>query len=81
MTSQAAEHVKATIARNIDLAITSKPGLTNRAVGAAIGATEHMVWRWRRGRVEPTTHYLVALAAVLDKEVAWFYSDHEEVEA
>lgn len=63
MTSQTTG-LREVIAANIDAAITAKE-MTNREVGDAIGATEHQVWRWRRGKVKPSTRYMAALADTL----------------
>jgi transcriptional regulator with XRE-family HTH domain len=50
--------------------------MTNRAVGEAIGSTEHQVWRWRAGRVTPSTDNLAALANVLfDGDITELYAD------
>lgn len=58
------QDLRSVIASNVDRAISEK-GMTNRSVGEAIGTTEHQVWRWRRGRVQPSNENLAALAAVL----------------
>lgn len=80
MPSQETSHVKALIAANLDAAIAARPGLTNRALGESIGKTEHQVWRWRNGRNTPETPTLIALADVLGVELAWFYTEHPELE-
>lgn len=73
MTSPAISPGAALVGANLDREIAAR-GLTNRAVGDMIGATEHQVWRWRRARVEPSTRYAMALAAVLfDGDVAALY--------
>lgn len=56
--------LKQTIGANIDRAIRDS-GLTNRQVGDRIGVAEGQVWRWRRGRVEPTGVHRIAVADVL----------------
>lgn len=78
--SQATSQLRATVAANLDFAITSK-GMTNRAVAEAIGSTEHQVWRWRRGRVKPSDITLAGLADALDRDLAWFYIEREDVAA
>ena len=68
--------MKATIGANIDLKITQL-GKTNREIGEAMGATEHQVWRWRRGKVKPSDRYMAALAEILfDGDIAAMYVDH-----
>jgi transcriptional regulator with XRE-family HTH domain len=74
MPSQPSSPLRAAVAANIDRAIVAA-GLTNRAVGESIGATEHQVWRWRRGRTRPSQRYAVALADVLfDGNVGALYA-------
>jgi transcriptional regulator with XRE-family HTH domain len=64
------------LAENLDRAITLS-GRTNRSVADEIGATEHQVWRWRRGKVSPLTHNLIALANALGVTVESLYDDTE----
>jgi transcriptional regulator with XRE-family HTH domain len=52
--------------------------LSNRALGEKIGVTEHQVWRWRKGRTQPSDRYLMALAEALDVSVASFYEEPTE---
>lgn len=79
MPSQATSQVKATIASNLDRAISEKD-LTNRAVGEAIGATEHQVWRWRRGIHTPSLDSLTALARELfEGDITRFYDEPERI--
>lgn len=65
------------MAANLDRAIT-RSGRTNRSVAEEIGATEHQVWRWRRGKVSPLAHNLIALAAALGVTVESLYEPEEE---
>lgn len=77
MTRQGARPEKAIIAANLDKAITAA-GQTNRQIGEAIGATEHQVWRWRRGVVKPSAKYLAALVHLLFADnLAAIYVDHD----
>lgn len=77
MTRQATRPEKAIIASNIDAAIIAV-GKTNREIGESIGATEHQVWRWRRGVVKPSTKYLAALVHLLfADDFAAIYTDHQ----
>jgi len=69
--------IRSRIAVNLDRGIAAR-GMTNRAVGDAIGATEHQVWRWRRGKHLPSTITLQRLADVLfDGNAREFYADDE----
>lgn len=78
MPSQATSHLKPIIAANLDRGIASKQ-MTNRAVGDAVGATEHQVWRWRKGRHTPSLETLVSLANLLfDGDLNEFYADAEQ---
>lgn len=78
MSSQTPEHLKATIAANIDAAIAAD-GRTNRAVGEAMGAAETQVWKWRRGKTGISQGNLLKLAEVLEQDAGWFYTDHSPV--
>lgn len=78
MTRQATRPVKDTIARNLDAAIVAS-GRTNRDVGESVGVTEHAVWRWRRGKVVPSTPYLKALARELfGGDLSALYAEHDD---
>jgi transcriptional regulator with XRE-family HTH domain len=69
------------VAANIDRGIRAR-AMTNRAVGEAIGSTEHQVWRWRAGRHMPDPQNLAALANVLfDGNIAELYADDEPAAA
>ncbi len=78
--SQPTSQLRALIAANLDQAIAAKE-LTNRQVADAIGSTEHQVWRWRRGHVKPLDETLAALGSVLERDLAWFYVDHQAAAA
>lgn len=52
-------------------------GLTQREVALKLGTGDVMaVSRWERGEHKPNDANLIALAGVLGKPVAWFYTDH-----
>lgn len=52
--------------------------LTQREVALRLGTGDVMaVSRWERGEHKPNDANLVALADVLGRSVAWFYTDHE----
>ena len=75
--SQGGSHLKHTVAANIDRGIRER-GITNRAVGEAMGSTEHQVWRWRTGRHMPDLDNLAALANVLfGGDITELYADDE----
>lgn len=76
MPSQATEQLRATIAANIDAAVRDS-GETNRAIGEAMGASETQVWKWRKGKHGISQDNLVRLAAVLGREVIWFYAERK----
>ena len=81
MPSPANSPITVLIGRNLDRAIRDA-GLTNRAVGEMIGATEHQVWRWRKGHKQPSDHYLMALAAKLfDGDLQALYADSPDRKA
>lgn len=64
------------VAANLDVAIHAS-GRTNRNVGEAIGSTEHQVWRWRKGKVSPSTENLIALAETLGVTIEWLSTGHD----
>jgi transcriptional regulator with XRE-family HTH domain len=72
MPSQTTEHLRATIAANIDAAIVES-GMTNREVGEAMGASETQVWKWRKGKTGIGQTNLVKLAEALGVEWSSFY--------
>lgn len=61
MPSQAPSQERARIAANLDRLIALS-GQSNRQIADRIGATEHQVWRWRRGKFKPSQKYMVAIA-------------------
>jgi transcriptional regulator with XRE-family HTH domain len=65
------------VASNLDRAII-RSGRTNRSVADEIGATEHQVWRWRRGKVSPLSHNLIALASALGVTVESLYASEAD---
>lgn len=65
------------MARNLDDEIARRK-LTNRVVAERIGATEHQVWRWRKGRHMPNLEALSALASLLfEGDISRLYVDRE----
>jgi transcriptional regulator with XRE-family HTH domain len=56
-------------------------GLTQHALAVALGRGDGMtISRWERGENRPSDEYLVALADVLDRDVAWFFGEHNHEE-
>jgi len=52
--------------------------MTQRELAIAIGRGDAMsVSRWERGEHRPDVENMEALARVLKRDVAWFYSGHE----
>lgn len=69
--------LSATLARNLQTA-RKAAGLTQHELAVALGRGNAMaVSRWERGEHRPSDENLVALTAVLRRDVAWFYTDHE----
>jgi transcriptional regulator with XRE-family HTH domain len=57
-------------------------GLTQHELAVALGRGDAMtVSRWERGEHRPSDEYLIALSRVLDRDVAWFYTEPEDVAA
>ncbi len=75
MTSQATSHIAATVGANIRLARQAK-GIKQRDLAALLDTEGFMVSRWERGAHRPTDERMQALADALDRDVAWFYTDH-----
>lgn len=81
MSSQATRQIRSIVGDNIKAARDAK-GLKQRELGALVNGMEAIaVSRWERGVVLPTTVNLVRLAEVLERDVSWFYTDHESVAA
>lgn len=52
-------------------------GLTQHELAVALGRGDAMtISRWERAEHKPSDESLVALAAALNRPVAWFYVDH-----
>lgn len=80
MPSQERRHIKLIVAANIKAAREAQ-GLVQREVAARLEMDSVAVSRWERGKVMPTLTNLSRLADVLDRDVAWFYVDHDQVAA
>ena len=61
-------------ARRVELGL-SRTALARRM---PCKVNENAIYRWERGVHRPTDRYFVALAEALDREISWFYTDHDE---
>lgn len=68
--------IKSRVSDNIRLAIEQEK-LTVAEVARRIGGHERAVRRWRNGEGAPDIDSLASLAVALDREIGWFYEDHE----
>ena len=81
MSSGQPHHVKATIAANIRAARDAK-GLTQRELARLAGDVDPLqVSRWERGLHRPSDTNVYELAKALDRDFAWFYTDHTKAAA
>lgn len=80
MTSQAPRQLKAIVGENI-AAARKAMGLTQRELAAVVETEGFAVSRWERGTVKPSDKNLAALAAALQRDLAWFYVDHQAAAA
>lgn len=69
--------IKRRVAGNIALAI-ERQGMTIAEIARRIGGHERQVRRWRDGEGAPDIENLAKLAAVLNRDITWFYEDHDE---
>lgn len=63
-------------AANLRTALACVSPLTQEQLARQLGVTLGAVSAWVRGRSEPTGAKLVLLAAALDRDPAWFFTDH-----
>ena len=69
----------ARVGRNVRAARLAA-GLTQSQLAMRVGATSLMtVSRWETGTNKPGDEFLLRLSAVLSRDPAWFYTDHEAV--
>lgn len=80
MTSQAPNHLVARIGRNIAEARAEK-GWSQRELGIQLGMDSRGVSRWETGKHAPSRDNLGALARIFDRDLGWFYADHDQVAA
>lgn len=70
-----------TLARNIKLARRSA-GMTQSKLAEALDLSDLMVVsKWERGVYRPSEQNLCALSRLFDRDLAWFYTDHDAVPA
>jgi transcriptional regulator with XRE-family HTH domain len=82
MSSGQADHLKATIGRNIRLARDAKHPMTQSDLARLVnGGDGIMVSRWERGTTRPSDANLFRLAEVLGRDFAWFFTDHQNDKA
>lgn len=74
---QAPRQIKQIIASNI-ASERERLGLSRRAFGDLIDADQMLVYKWERGLHRPGDENLAALARELERDVSWFYTDHEQ---
>lgn len=77
MTSQAANQIVMTVARNIVRA-RLEAGLTQREVGVALEMDGRGISRWENGKVMPSRAKLAELAKFFKRDPGWFYTDHDD---
>jgi transcriptional regulator with XRE-family HTH domain len=56
-------------------------GMNQLKLAQELGVDSQYVSRWERGKVMPTLGNLHRLAEALDRDVAWFYTDHDKAAA
>lgn len=80
MASQATTEPKPTLARNIAAARKAQ-GLTQRELAAKVNGVDSLaVSRWERGKAVPTPANFEALSEALSQPLAWFYTEHADVD-
>jgi transcriptional regulator with XRE-family HTH domain len=77
MSSGQTDHAAATVATNIRSARQAK-GLKQRELARLLNedSDSMLVSRWERGVNKPSFENLVRLSDVLDRDLAWFHTDH-----
>lgn len=71
--------VEVLLARNLRAA-RDLAGLSQRELGTAADLDPQQISKWERGALKPSTPSLLALAEALNRDLAWFYTDHEPKE-
>jgi transcriptional regulator with XRE-family HTH domain len=65
------------IGRNIAAAM-DEAEITSAELARRLATHERGVRRWRNGEVAPTLDNLARLAREFGKDIAWFYTEHDE---
>lgn len=52
-------------------------GITNEALARQAGVGVRLLQKWRAGTVEPRYEGVAKIAAVLERDVQWFYTEPE----
>lgn len=73
---QAQRQIKQIVGENIR-ALRAEKRLTRRAFGDVAGIDAMSIYKWERGLHRPSDKSLAVLAASFDREMAWFYTDHD----
>lgn len=80
MPSQATSEIVTTVARNIRMSRAAS-GLTQRQVAEEIGVDSMLLSKWERAKHRPLDRNLAELARIFGRDIAWFYTDHDQVAA
>ncbi len=75
--TDATSGLAALVGRNLRIARKSR-GLTQHQLAVALGCEDMAISRWERGQNRPSDINLVAIAEVFSREVAWFFTKHDE---
>jgi transcriptional regulator with XRE-family HTH domain len=58
----------------------AEANLTNQQVAHALGISESLLGKWRRGASKPSVDNAVALAKIVGRPVEWLTTDHRATE-
>jgi transcriptional regulator with XRE-family HTH domain len=78
--NSATNRIGTILASNIRLARDEKR-LTQSQLGRLVGVDNQLVSNWERGRGRPSDANLVRLSDALERDLAWFYTDHDTAAA
>jgi transcriptional regulator with XRE-family HTH domain len=78
--NSATNRIGTILASNIRLARDEKR-LTQSQLGRLVGVDNQLVSNWERGRGRPSDANLVRLSDALERDLAWFYTDHDKAAA
>lgn len=77
MPSQAPSRFATLVGQNIKAARLSCD-LTQRLLAERVGVDAMLVSKWERGRHRPNDQNLALIAEQTNRDLAWFYAEHEE---